>query len=383
MRGGVKGVPYLAAETARHRTGAAPPGILHAMNSNENTHGALPPRGVWRFRARLAGDARVATAPALDLGEGDTPLVPLPRWGAAHGLRRVWAKLEGSNPTGSYKDRGMAVLASVVRAAGATHLVEDSSGNAGAAAAAYAARAGMTCTVYAPAAAPAAKLRQIRAYGAELVAVPGPRSAVAEAARAAGSNDGAYHVSHNDNPLFVVGNQTIALELSERARVLDPGERPWHVVMPVGGGALFIGAAEGFARPVPGDAPPPRLHGAQTTACAPLAIAHALGATEPAIVTRVATVCGGIEIERPPRGRAILAAARSSRGSITACDDADIIGARDALARLEGVYAEPTSCAGAAALAHLASIGAVGRDDLVILVLTGTGLKDPGPETDR
>ena len=359
------------------------PGILHAMTTTANPHVAPPPRGLWRFRARLHGDPRVATAAALDLGEGDTPLVPLTRWGATLGLRRVWAKLEGSNPTGSYKDRGMAVLASVARASGATHLVEDSSGNAGASAAAYAARGGMTCTVYAPAAAPAAKLRQIRAYGAELIAVAGPRSAVADAARAAGTVVGSYHVSHNDNPLFVVGNQSLAFELAEAARALDPADRPWHVVMPVGGGALFMGAADGFAKPLPGDAPVPRLHGAQTTSCAPLATAYADDAVDPAIVTRVATVCGGIEIERPHRGRAILAAARASGGSILASDDAHILAARDALARLEGVYAEPTSCAGAAALAQLASTGAVGPDDLVMLVLTGTGLKDPGPVNDE
>ena len=354
-------------------------GILHAVTTTTNSNAALPARGLWRFRARFVGDRRVATAHALDLGEGDTPLVPLTRWGAMLGLRRVWAKLEGSNPTGSYKDRGMAVLASVAAASGATHLVEDSSGNAGAAAAAYAARGGMSCTVYAPASAPAAKLRQIRAYGAELVAVPGPRSAVADAARAAGSVAGAYHVSHNDNPLFVVGNQSIAFELAEAARAIGTDGRPWHVVMPVGGGALYMGAADGFAGATFGDLPPPRLHGAQTTSCAPLATAYAAGSAEPAVVTRVETVCGGIEIERPHRGRAILAAARASGGSIVASDDSTILDARNALARKEGVYAEPTSCAGAAALMHLAAIGAVRPDDLVMLVLTGTGLKDPGP----
>src|SRR4051812_1184048 len=167
--------------------------------------------GIWRFATSLPG---VAPAQRVTLGEGDTPLIALPRWGAAHGLRRVYAKLEFANPTGSFKDRGMAALVSVARAAGARHLVEDSSGNAGASAAAYAARAGMSCTVYAPAAAPPAKLRQIRAYGAELVLVPGPRSAVGDAARAAGAQPSSYHVSHNDNPLFVEGNKTFAYEVT-------------------------------------------------------------------------------------------------------------------------------------------------------------------------
>src|SRR6266545_4591617 len=166
--------------------------------------------GIWRHGNRLPA---AQTIRRISLGEGDTPLVHLPRWGAAHGLDAVYAKLELSNPTGSFKDRGMVALVATALEGGARHIVEDSSGNAGAAAAAYAARAGMTCTVYAPAAAPAAKLRQIRAYGAELVMVPGPRSAVSDAARAAGARPGGYHVAHNDNPLFVEGNKTFGFEL--------------------------------------------------------------------------------------------------------------------------------------------------------------------------
>ena len=177
-------------------------------------------RGLWRHEGAFGVRD---PARAVTLGEGDTPLVPLPRWGAAHGLRRVYAKLELANPTGSFKDRGMTVLVTLAREAGARHLVEDSSGNAGASAAAYAARAGMRCTVYAPAGAPPAKLRQIRAYGAELIPVPGPRSAVADAARSAAGAPGSYHVSHNDNPRFVDGNRSFAYELLEALPGLSPG----------------------------------------------------------------------------------------------------------------------------------------------------------------
>ncbi len=348
----------------------------------------LPSSGLWRFRSRFLGDDRVTTAPAITMGEGDTPVVPLTRWGARHGLNRVYAKLDGANPTGSYKDRGMSVLVSVARSLGAAHLVEDSSGNAGAAAAAYAARAGMSCTVYAPAGAPAPKLRQIRAYGAELIAVPGPRSAVADAARNAGSVPGAYHVSHNDNPLFVVGNQSLGFELSETADALGCDGLPWHIVMPVGGGALFMGTAmallgsstdqkrKGTEPEVVGV---PRLHAAQTTHCAPIAEAFGRGQSDPATVIRRPTVCGGIEIERPCRGTDILRAIAATGGSAVARDDADILKARDDLAMLEGIYAEPTSASALAALAHLAATGTIGRDDLVFVIVTGSGLKDPGP----
>ncbi|HEX2037102.1 MAG TPA: pyridoxal-phosphate dependent enzyme, partial [Chloroflexota bacterium] len=214
--------------------------------------------GVWRYAPWLPGCTSqrdraghlLPLARAVTLGEGGTPLVHLPRWGAAHGLSRVYAKLELTNPSGSFKDRGMAVLVTVARDAGAHHLVEDSSGNAGAAAAAYAARAGMTCTVYAPAGAPPAKLRQIRAYGAELVAVPGPRSAVAAAARAAGSAPGWYHVSHNDNPLFLAGNKTFAFELLEALTRLTAGVPSSEFAVP---GSEFAVPGSGLiANPEPG-----------------------------------------------------------------------------------------------------------------------------------
>ncbi len=361
-----------------------------------------PSTGIWRFRSRFLGDDRVTEAQAITMGEGDTPVVPLNRWGPRHGLNRVYAKLDGANPTGSYKDRGMSVLVSVARSLGASHLVEDSSGNAGASAAAYAARAGLSCTVYAPATAPAPKLRQIRAYGAELVAVPGPRSVVADAARNAGSVPGAYHVSHNDNPLFVVGNQSLGFELTETANALGLNGRPWHIVMPVGGGALFMGTAMAVLKSSTdqtGDASEaysnqgrwggggttssafriPRLHAAQTTHCAPIAEAFGRGELDPAIIIRRPTVCGGIEIERPYRGSNILRAIADTGGSAVASDDADILRARDALALLEGIYAEPTSASALAALARLAAAGTVGRDDLVLVIVTGSGLKDPGP----
>jgi threonine synthase len=332
----------------------------------------------------------------VSLGEGDTPLVPLPRWGGAHGLWRVFAKLEFTNPTGSFKDRGMAVLVTAVRQQGVRRLVEDSSGNAGASAAAYAARAGLACTVFAPAGAPEAKLRQIHAYGAELVAVPGPRAAVADAAREAGRAPGSYHIAHNDNPLFVVGNKTFAYELAEALADLAPRpspqqaeeeeEGPWHVVVPVGGGALFCGAWQGFTEWAAAGLLPrarlPRLHAAQAAACAPIVTAWEQGLAEPAPVVRRPTVCGGIEIERPARGREILAAVRASAGSAVASADDAILAERDRLARLEGIYAEPTSAAAFAGLADLARRGVVQPDALVVVAVTGSGLKDPGPVRD-
>ena len=123
----------------------------------------------------------------------------------------------------------------------------------------------------------------------------------------------------------------------------------------------------------------PHLHAAQTTSCAPIAMAWERGETEPAAVERRPTVCGGIEIERPARGAEILRAIRDSGGSAIASDDDAILAERDRLAHLEGIYAEPTSAAALAGLAQLARRGVVEPDDVVIVAITGSGLKDPGP----
>lgn len=300
----------------------------------------------------------------------------------------MYAKLEYANPTGSFKDRGMAVLVSLAKQERARHLVEDSSGNAGAAAAAYAARAGLTCTVFAPESAPAAKLRQIRAYGAELVLVPGVRSAVTDVARHAGTMPGAYYVAHASNEDFWHGNKAFAWELTEAWRDgAFAAEREsagaWHVVLPTGGGALLQGTWLGFRE----DAETcrrlglraPQLHGAQAAAVAPIARAFEQGLAEPAVVEAQPTVCGGIQLERPPHGRQILRAIRESGGSAIASSEVAILGERDRLAQLEGVYAEPTSAAALAGLAQLAARGRIKPNEVVVVAITGSGLKDPGP----
>src|SRR5262249_42033173 len=151
-------------------------------------------------------------AEPLTLGEGSTPVIRLDRWASAHGMGEVFAKLEHLQPTGSFKDRGTAMLVGRALALGARRLVEDSSGNAGASMAAYAARAGMECTVYAPASAPPAKLRQVLSAGAELRGVEGSREDVAAAAM----NDHAgraYYAGHNTNPYFLHGMRSFAEEL--------------------------------------------------------------------------------------------------------------------------------------------------------------------------
>jgi threonine synthase len=345
-------------------------GVLIVRHADGEAYEPAPLPGLWRYAGliRAGHDGGIVT-----LGEGQTPVIELPRWGERVGLRRVYAKLEFLSPTGSFKDRGATVMVTRARELGARRLIEDSSGNAGAAVAAYAARAGLPCTIYAPAAAPAAKLAQIGAAGAKLVRVPGPREAVAAAAMA-GTEDGGYYAGHNTNPYFVEGTRTFAFEVAEQF-ALDP---PEHVIMPVGGGSLYLGAWLGFeAWRTAGTIPrTPRLHIAQSAGCAPLTAAALQGAASAVAIDRAPTIAGGVTIERPARDRLVLAALRGSGGSAAMVDDPAILDELRALSRLEGLVCEPTSAVAFAALAKLARAGTIGADERVVVAVTGSGLKD-------
>ena len=180
----------------------------------------------------------VLNASPVSLGEGHTPVVPLPAIADSLGLNSIYAKLEFAAPTGSFKDRGTAVMLAVAREFGVEEIVEDSSGNAGASVAAYAARCGIKAHVFAPDSAPETKLRQIKVYGAELHLVPGPREAAAEAALAFCEEHNLVYASHNLSPYFLEGTKTFAHELPTNF----PDGLPDHIVMPVGNGSLFLGA---------------------------------------------------------------------------------------------------------------------------------------------
>ena len=319
----------------------------------------LAGEGLWRYAPWLPVRTRVS------LGEPTTPLVDL-NWGG----RRVIVKNEGALPTGSFKDRGAAVLVSWLRDRGAAAVVEDSSGNAGAALAAYCARAGIRCEIYVPSDAPGAKVAQLRAYGATPILVDGPRSdATAAAVRAARA--GSVYASHAWNPVYLAGTQTFAFELWEQLG----RDVPDVLIVPVGGGALLLGAHLGFAALRRGGLIErvPRLVAAQAAACAPLARAFDDGLPDPVPVVPSASVADGIQIGRPVRGREVLAAIRASGGSAVALDDRAIIAAHGAAA-LQGLLVERTS---ATALAALELPGVVEPGEGVVVAATGHGLKTP------
>lgn len=315
---------------------------------------AAGPASLWRY----AGALPVAGAP-VTLGEGFTPLLA----GEWDGRPVRW-KADFLCPTGSFKDRGAAVLVTKLREWGIPAALEDSSGNAGAAFAAYCAAAGIAAHVYVPAHASAGKAAQIELYGARLVKVPGPREATAAAARAAAGS--LYYATHNWNPFFLQGVKTLAFELWEQYGWRAPAA----VVFPAGNGSVLLGLWQGFRelQAAGAIAALPRLVAVQAAGAAPLYQAWRAGGLEVPAVAAQPTVAEGIAAAQPPRGPLLLGALRETGGTVVAVAEAEIWGALAGLAR-RGLFVEPTAAVAAAALT---------RVDLppdAAVVLTGSGLK--------
>ncbi|MBI3360296.1 MAG: pyridoxal-phosphate dependent enzyme [Chloroflexi bacterium] len=320
-------------------------------------------RSVWRYRHTFPVPPQ--TEP-VSLGEGETPLIPAEIEG-----RQVHFKLEYLNPSGSFKDRGTTVMVTALAASSVKEAAEDSSGNAGASFAAYAARAGIRARVFVPAATSGPKRAQIEAYGAELVPIPGPRSKAAEAVRQAAA-DGAVYASHNYNPIGLAGLATTAFELWETLG-RDPLRNAW-VIVPVGHGSNILGLARGF-RILQNSGlieSLPRLVGVQALAVAPLCALKTYGLDGLGFVAEGETIAEGIRILQPVRGDAVLTAVAESGGDILAVDEEAIRLGQSALARL-GFYVEPTSAVVWPALMEV--LKKAGKEDTIAVLLTGSGFK--------
>ena len=305
----------------------------------------------------------------VTLGEGNTPVVRLRNVGKVLGMEKLYAKLEFLNPTGSFKDRGSAVLVSALKSGGIRSAAEDSSGNAGASIAAYCAQAGIEATIFAPEAAPPMKLQQIGFYGARIVKVPGGRSAVAAACRQYCIDQGVVYASHNLSPLFIEGTSGFASEVASQMK-----EGPEHVLFPVGNGSLLIGAWKGFK----GMGEMPKLHCIQSMSCMP--IVSAIGGkvwTPPE--GGVVTVAGGIAVERPPRQHQVLEALAYSGGEAVAVAEENIVRWQRRLSVDEGLFVEPTSASVLAGLELMLESGKIGAGETTLLALTGFGFKDRIP----
>jgi threonine synthase len=273
-------------------------------------------------------------------------------------------------PTASFKDRGTAVMINILAHQGVTHVLDDSSGNAGASVAAYAARAGIRAEVFVPAHASPSKQAQIAVYGAQVRPIPGPR-ANAKSAAIESAQRGAAYASHAYHPGFLLGQQSVAWEVWEQLGHRAPD---WYVV-PVGQGVHLLGAWLGFRRLRAAGLIDrlPRLAAVQPSRLAPLcqAMSAGLDTVPPVEVTRP-SVAEGLAIAEPVRGRRLLQAIRDTDGTCLTVDDEAILTAQRALAHL-GFYVEPTSATVVAALPKV--LAAVRSDETIVLPLTGSGLK--------
>jgi threonine synthase len=313
-------------------------------------------KGIWRYASSF-GPSLVP----LSLGEGNTPLIS----GSAFG-REVHFKCEYANPSGSFKDRGTATLVSFLRSRGITEAIEDSSGNAGASFAAYAARAGIKAHVFIPETASGIKREQIEMYGAELVSVPGERTNAAEAVRRA-AESGMVYASHAYLPFNIAGYATCAYEILDQL-----GRAPGVVILPAGQGGLLLGIGRGFqALLLAGKIQKaPVIIGVQASACAPLAAIFAMGVIGLNFVTEGATLAEGVRIRNPLRVEAIMKIMQECGGRFVTVDEDVILSGRDALAHL-GFYVEPTSALVWQALNETIS----DLSDPVVVILTGSGYK--------
>ena len=315
------------------------------------------PQTLWRYREALP------LPPGCDVVSLGEPLTPLLPWPALPGS---YLKLEFLLPTASFKDRGACVMVSHMQGVGVRATVEDSSGNAAAAVAAYSARAGIACRIFVPASTSSGKLAQIASYGADLIPIPGTREDVATAARREAEQS--YYASHVFNPYFFHGTKTFAFEVWEQLGFRAPDQ----VILPVGHGTLYLGAYLGFRDLLQAGeiARLPRLIGIQAESCAPIAAAwRGTPAQAPG-----STLAEGIRIAAPDRAGAILQACRQSQGELLAVSEEEIVSTLFRLGRA-GFYIEPTAAVAPAGALRLAAAGRILAGETTVIPLTGSGLK--------
>ncbi len=315
--------------------------------------------GIWRWLSAL----NIGADSLVTLGEGNTPLVKRPVGGHS-----AFFKLDYIAPTGSYKDRGMSVLVSWLKYVGIGRIVEDSSGNAGSSMAAYCSAGGVTCDVYVPDYTSAGKCVQIKAYGANLVRVPGTREDTTRRAEEAGA--ASYYASHNWNPWFLHGIKTWFLEVFE----VLPGFK--NIVVPVGQGSLALGAwiAMNELKESGLLTEPVRIFAVQPSACAPLAKAFEMGSSTPVKIIKNETAAEGIASAEPVRGSEVLEAVRASGGAFVTVEEAEIWAGLEDLFH-SGLFVEPTSAASVAGWKKLLKAGLIDEGEATVVYLSGIGLK--------
>jgi threonine synthase len=341
--------------------------LLVAYAGNNELPDGTDDEGIWRYRSFLPINEDPVT-----LGEGDTPLLEARRLDPSGGLL---LKNETVNPTGSFKDRPVAVAATVARELDLSGLLCASTGNTGVAVAAYAARAGLPAVCVVPETTPAAKMLQIEAVGARIVRVRGNYSDAYELARAAAENFGwANLTSTYVNPYMLEGDKTVAFELFEQLKEKVPD---W-VLVPVGAGPLLAAIHKGFEElGVSG----PRMVAVQAAGCAPVVRAFESGAKEVRewdhpVETAASSIADPLR-GYPEDGTRTLSVVRESGGRAVAVSEEETRKATIDLARSEGLLVEPGAAVAVAAHRKLSDEKLIREGETAAIVLTGHGLKDP------
>jgi threonine synthase len=326
---------------------------------------------MWRYAAWLP---LLPDESPVTLGEGATPLVPAESLAQAVGVRTLWIKEEGLNPTGSFKARGMSAAVTRAKAHGVPGLVVPTAGNAGAALAAYAAAAHLPIRVYAPTETPAAILATIRAFGAELITVDGHIGDAGKAAREFAAQRGWFDVSTLREPYRIEGKKTMGLEVAEQL-----GWRfPDAIIYPTGGGTGLIGMWKAFEELVTAgwideNVRMPRMITAQAAGCAPIVRAFQAAEDRAAPWPNPTTHAAGLRVPGPLGDRLILTALRESKGDAESAEEDEIRAGALEITRLTGVDASPEGGCALAVCRKLVAAGRLSHDAEVVLFNTGTG----------
>lgn len=333
---------------------------LDALRARANT--------MWRYEEVLPG------GPPITLGEGMTPLVHASRLGARIGLPRFYIKDEGLNPTASFKARGLSAAVTAAKALGARTLALPTAGNAGGAAAAYAAKAGMACVIAMPADTPSANIIESRAFGADVRLIDGLISDCGKFIAERAAVEGWFEVSTLKEPYRIEGKKTMGYELWEELG----GKLPEVIIYPTGGGVGLIGMWKAFeeleAMGFIGSERP-RMISAQAAGCAPIVKAFEHHRETSEFFENAATVASGLRVPKALGDFLILADLYASGGEAVSATDEEMLAACRDMAALEGIFAAPEGGAGLVAAVKLIKAKKIHTNETVVLFNTGSGYK--------
>jgi threonine synthase len=345
-----------------------------AAVTRETLRGRAP--GMYRFRELTPLDDGETP---VTFGEGSTPLVPLPRLAAHLGLRHLWGKDEGQNPTGTFKARGLGMTVTRNRTLGARGFIIPSAGNAGGAAAVYGARAGLPVAVIVPRGTPPAAVAEAVIAGARVFTIEGSIATAGKIVSRVAPRIGWADLSTLKEVYRLEGKKTMGLELAEQMDWTMPDV----LFYPTGGGTGLLGIPKAYEELramgwLSGALP--RVVAVQAEGCAPVVKAWREGAATTSAWEDPTTHAAGLRVPSPFAGRQMLAVLRDTRGDAIAVSESAIQDAQRLLARLEGLWTAPEAAALIAALIETKERGGVAADTSIVLVLTGTGFKcDPPP----